>query len=450
MPTATIERLRTGSVRVLRHRGTAPLAGLLVLVALIVGLHIRAYPTLSPIDELHHVDYMIRAADGVLLRRGDVMVPETRREGACRGVDAPGQPVAACDDEGWLAGREFNTEEIQPPGYYFITGWTARVLRPFLGTSSLVTAGRMVGALWLAAGVLALWAALAFLGVRLLVRAAVGALLVSTPVVLHASTVVTNDATAFLAGALPLAAVLAWERRRVRGLVVVLAVVLCVSLRLTNALGTAVVAVYLLVRALGTDDDPEGRPEQQRKGLVVMAGVVLLTAMVTGLAWVALNSAVARVGPLANPNTFNQQACCGLPLDAVLGQLGATVTPIRDPYLPPFLRNNVVRTVVSLTDWILIGAAVGVALLAARASRAEALALSAAFCALATGPVLTLTNYIFQGAFYGIPARYGLSILPALGVALALALTRGKVWSSAALAGLSTASVAVVLIGVLR
>ncbi|MDQ4068695.1 MAG: hypothetical protein M3203_04340, partial [Actinomycetota bacterium] len=131
-----------------RARWGEPLAlgSVLVLLVAVTALHVHAYQQLSPIDELHHVDYMLKAAEGQLLRRGDVIGPETRREGACRGVDAPGFGPGSCDDESWLDGREFNTEEIQPPAYYFLTGWTARALRPFLGTSSLVAAARMVGA----------------------------------------------------------------------------------------------------------------------------------------------------------------------------------------------------------------------------------------------------------------------------------------------------------------
>jgi hypothetical protein len=174
-----------------------------------------------------------------------------------------------------------------------------------------------------------------------------------------------------------------------------------------------------------------------------MAGTVTATVALTGLAWVGLNSAVARVGPLANPNTFNQQACC-LHLEMVLGQLPATVTPAHDPYLVPFLQDNKVRTLVSLTDWLLLGSAVGLAAFAGRGSRGEALAASAVVCMLATGPLLTVTNYVFQHAFYGIPPRYGLSIMPALAACLALSLRKN--WVRFCVAGLAGVSVLTTLL----
>ncbi len=418
------------------------LGALLVLLVAVTGLHVRAYQRLSPIDELHHVDYLLKAADGQLLRRGDVIGPETRREGACRGVDAPGFP-ASCDDESWLDGREFNTEEIQPPAYYFLTAWTARLLRPFLGTSSLVAAGRMVGALWTAAGVVVLWAALRMLGASLLSRSAVTALVITTPVVLHASTTVTNDATAVLAGGAVLLAALAWERRRVPGLVVVLATFAGVSLRLTNAIGAGMVVLYLVIRALRRDEHQERSPRRSSRSHLAMAGGMAAAVAVTGLAWVALNSAAARVGPLANPNTLSQQVPA-VSLDTVLGESAAAVPPTRDPYLVPFLRNNAVRTVVRATDWLLLGAAIGLAALARKGSAGEALGASAFVCAVATGPVLTVSNYLFQGAYYVIPPRYGLSLVPAFAVALALTLQ--KRWARVGVASLAGASVVLTLV----
>jgi hypothetical protein len=378
-------------------------------------------------------------------------------------VDAPGQPPFSCDDQTWLAGREFNTEEIQPPAYYFLTGWAATALRPLLGTESLVTAARVVGALWLGLGVLAVWAALSILGVPVLARLAVGGLLVTTPVVLHASATVTDDATALAAGAAILLAVLAWEARRAPAFVVPLAAIVAVSLRLTNFAGAGVVVLYLVIRALrpGTAVETEIGAEGEalkaaedgaavsrpRRSLLLMAGSVTAAVAVTGLAWVGLNSAVARVGPLANPNTLNQQACC-LPLEAVLSQVEATVTPAHEPYLVPFLQNNKVRTVVKLTDWALLGTALGLAAFAGRGSRGEALAASVVVCMLATGPLLTLTTYVFQGAFYGIPPRYGLSLMPALAACLALSLN--KVWVRACVVSLAGVSVLLTLVLELR
>jgi hypothetical protein len=305
----------------------------------------------------------------------------------------------------------------------------------------------MVGVLWLGAGILAVWAALSILDVPVLGRLAVGALLATTPVVLHASATITDDATAVLAGAAVLLAALAWEARRAPAFVVVLAAAVGVSFRLTNFAGAGVVVLYLVIRALRPRAEPAAAASPPPRALLLMAGAVVATVAVTGVAWVGLNSAMARVGPLANPNTFNQQACC-LPFDSILGQVDATVTPAHDPYLVSFLQNNKVRVVVKLTDWLLLGTAVGLAALSARGSRGEALAAAAIVGMLATGPLLTVTNYVFQGAFYGIPPRYGLSMMPALAACVALSLD--KDWVRACVVSLASVSVLMTLVLELR
>jgi len=288
---------------------------------------------------------------------------------------------------------------------------------------------------------------MAMLGVPVLARWAVGALIACTPVVLHASATITDDAPGLLAGAGVLLAALAWEKRRVPGVVVVAAAAVAVSLRLTNMVGAGAVVLYLVLRALRPAGEDGSPGDRARRSSFLMAGAVAATVLLSGLAWVTLTSAVARMEPLANPNTFNQHVTT-LSREAVLGQLGAAVTPAHDPFLVPFMRNNAVRTLVTLTDWLLLGGAIGLAALSARGSRAEALGASAIVCAAATGPVLTITNYVFQGAFFGIPPRYGMSLLPAFGAALALCLR--KRWTQVGLASLAGASVLVTLVSELR
>ena len=285
------------------------------------------------------------------------------------------------------------------------------------------------------------------LGASILVRWAVGALLITTPVVLHASTTVTNDATSLVAGAAMLLAVLAWERHRAPASLVILATVVGVSLRLTNFVGAGMVILYLVLRAVQRDDDADGSPARSSRSHLGMAAAVASAVVVTGLAWVGLNSAVARVGPLANPNTFNQQAQ-SISLDTVLSNSGAAVPPTRDPYLVPFLQNETFRTMVRATDWLLVGAAIGLAALARRRSSGEALGAGAMVCAVATGPVLTVSNFIFQHAYYPIPPRYGLSVIPAFAVGLGL--VAQKSWIRVALAGFAAVSVVLTLVALVR
>jgi hypothetical protein len=397
------------------------LAGLLVFSGLLVVVHVRAYTVLSPVDELQHADYLIKASHGELVRRGDPVGLTALQEAACRGIAIPVEAAPDCKTStvvpDWLRDQRVNSEELQPPTYYFVTGAAARVIRPVIGSSSLVTAGRVAGAAWLMGGVLVLWGIFALLDVPVLARVAVTLLVVSTPVVLHASATINNDTTALVAGGGVLLAALAWEKGRVPWFVVPIAAVIAVALKVTNVIGVGAVVVYLLVRVLPRE------PDLSRRLLAGMAVGVTAAVGVVGLAWVAWHDNLARAGPLANPNIARFQTG-SLALSQVLGQLDAGVTPIRDVAHVVFLNLTVLTAAVLLLNWLLLGASVGAATFGARASRAEALGIGALVAIVATGPLFVISNYVSLSMFASIPGRYALSAVPVLAVVLALSLRK--------------------------
>ncbi|MEP4653141.1 MAG: hypothetical protein ABJ314_23410, partial [Ilumatobacter sp.] len=105
--------------------------GALFLVSLIlVGLHVRAYTQLSPIDELQHIDYVIKAGDFEPPHVNDPVGFEAMAEAACRSVDAPGYIGPPCgldryDPEDFQE-NGVNTAARQFPVYYTITGVISR------------------------------------------------------------------------------------------------------------------------------------------------------------------------------------------------------------------------------------------------------------------------------------------------------------------------------------
>lgn len=398
-----------------------PLAGLLLFSGALVGLHARAYTVLSPVDELQHADYLIKAAHGGLVRRGDPVGRTALREAACRGIAAPIEPAPDCKTSNvlpdFLRNQGVNSEELQPPTYYFVTGAAARVIRPIIGSNSLVTAGRVVGAAWLMAGVAVLWACLTLLDVPVLARVAVTLLVVSTPVVLHASSTVNNDATALVAGGGVMLAALAWERGRAHWVFVPVVAALAISLKVTNVMGVGAVIVYLVIRAVARDTD------RLRPAFAKMAVAITAAVGVAALAWVALHEALARGGPLANPNVARFQTD-SISLSRVLGQLGAAVTPIRDVAHVDFLDLTLLTAAVVTLNWLFLGTAVGAAMLGNRASRTEALGIAAFVAMVVTGPLFVISNYFSLGMFASIPGRYALSVVPVLAVVLALSLRK--------------------------
>jgi hypothetical protein len=422
------------------------LAGLLALAVVLVGLYATTFTQFSPVDELQHADYVIKASHGQLLRRGDRTGQEALGEATCRGLVVPEPPRAdncrTTGDRPPVVEQQsgVNSEEIQPPLYYFVTGALARAGRRVTGASSIVTTARLVGALWLAGGVVVLWALLGLLGVRPSARWAVVALVVSAPTVLDASALVNNDATALLAGGGVLLAAVAWEQRRLHGAAVLGAVVVAVALKPTNVFGVGVAALYLLWRAVSTDAGDRPRPWRSQAG---MAAAVVVAAVVAGLGLLVLHDAVARAGPLSNPNTAHFQVD-HLALGQVLGAVPAGVVPVQDPFLPDFLDTSVMKLLVRCGEWLLLGGAVGTAATSARGSAGEALAVSALAGCAVTGPALVVLNYLSLQTYVAIPSRYALSVVPALAAALALAL--GKSWTPFAVATVAALSSAVILV----
>lgn len=125
--------------------------------AFLISLHVRAYTTLSPIDEGVHLDYLYKVMHGRLVHREDVLSQEVMGEGNCRGLDLPGVVLPTCRPAGTYRPEEFpaggvNYADIHPPTYYGLTAGPA-VLLMAAGVDSLVDAGRLVGILWLGAGI---------------------------------------------------------------------------------------------------------------------------------------------------------------------------------------------------------------------------------------------------------------------------------------------------------
>lgn len=439
---------KVGLTRRRSPAGALALLSVIALALLQVALLIDRYPQFSPVDELQHADYMIKAAHGQLLRRGDTIGPEATREAACRGIVDPNRVVPDCttnrERPPWLVEQTgVNSEEIQPPVFYVITGVLARGIRAVLGMSSIVTAGRLVGGLWLAAGAAVLWALLGRMQVKPVARWGVTALVACSPQMLGVAAVINNDVTALVAGAAVLLAAVAWEQRSLHGGLVLAVVAAAISIKPTNVVGVGVAAGYLVIRALVLRD----RADRQVPAMLRMGAAMVGVAALTGLGFLALHEAIARAGPDANPNTAFFKTD-NVPAELVVRAIPNGITPTRDPFLPPFLATTAVRTIARAGHWVLLGATIVVIAAAARRSREWPLALSAlAACALA-GPAYVILNYVASHIYFNIPPRYALSAVPGLAVVLAAVLRRPL--AARVLAGLAGLGSLVVLVTLAR
>jgi hypothetical protein len=437
--------------RPLVRRGVrvAAVIGLLFVLGLFIAGHDRAFKALSLLDEPQHVDYVDRILAGEIVRRGDQYHQAAMEAAACRGVAGYDQPP--CTPErmyhpGDFAWGGFNTADIHPPTYYFLTAVPTRL--GLLAGTDLTTAARLAGAMWLGSALVILWFVMSWLAVPVLPRVAVLALVATAPTMIHASATVTPDATALLAGALMIAMTLLWERGSVPVFALAVAAAFVVSLKMTNVLSVVACVIYLLVRgwtARARKHDREMGFDVVPSGLasVLVASTMLVGATIlAALAWGVIREllAVAPTNPMIEAFRTNR-----LGMDQVLGESMAMVSPLRNPAVPPFLQTSLLFVVARLFEAALLAGTFGGLFAGSRIGRTVALAAGGGLTMLAGGALLTVAIFVLGGGFFtGIPPRYGLSLIPFLAVALAGSLRRPMaVWAAVVLAVVSVGVVVV-------
>ncbi|MCI0637231.1 MAG: hypothetical protein L0206_25445, partial [Actinobacteria bacterium] len=226
---------------------------LAVLLLLVNVMHVKEYAFLSLFDETQHVDYVLRAADGqIVVQPDDELRQDTLREAACHGsqrFDFPecGRDRYDPDDFLW---RGLNSAAGHSPYYYFVTAQAANGLSAIpAAPDNLVTWSRLLGTAWLLLGCYLTLRIADLLDVKRGLTVVALLLAAMTPVLLHASTTVNPDATAFAGGALLLLAALAWERGRSL-LLLGAAAFACAAFDPTNSVALILVFLYFGLRAI--------------------------------------------------------------------------------------------------------------------------------------------------------------------------------------------------------
>jgi len=430
------------------HIGSA--LTILVGAFTLVGLHVKAYRTFSPIDERQHVDYLYRVSQGELLRMGEQIGQETLRDEACRGLDwdlftpppcHPNRPY----DPNIYPNSGYNSAHIHPPTYYLLTNMVMKAQSATGVSRNFVSAARLAGGLWLGLGLLAFWYAAAELRVPPFARVVAIVLMVTTPTMLLASSTVNPDATSLLAGGALLLATLVWERKRGGTIYLIpLAGVLAVALKITNIVAVAAAGLYLLMRWWHQRHRTPN--DSGKRGGYLLATVALVAAgIATALFWILIHNAIIRVPFDPQTEEFRVQS---LSADAIVGQLLAVVTPVRDPWLVPFLNNAAVKAIVQLVNLGLVAAVFGAILYGRPGHPQAAVGISGSIVILGSGAIFTIMNYVLNsGTYVAIPPRYGMSAIPFLFLGLASAVRRPTVLGVTAVMGI--ASLLIVLAGMI-
>ena len=406
------------------------------VAAVVVLLHIRSYTTLSPIDELQHIDYLDQASRFDLVRSGERVGELAMRAEACRKVDSPGFVTPACKAPD-LSPEQFqelgiNTASTHPPLYYALTGLAARGLVALPGFDDFVAAGRALGTIWLGFGLALTYVLSRWAGAQRLAAGGAVLLLGSSPAVIHSTAVVTNDAPALVAGAGVLLAGIAYAHRRLSLPWLLLCIALGTAIKVTNIVAVGAVCLLLLLTQNAHADrggvvpGPAGRLGN-RYGV---AALVALTGLLPPLVWslVVAHTAVPNAPEAPMDAQFSVD---GIGAADLMNNVLAVVSPIQGPYVPSVLQNNLVTFMIPLLNLLIISALVGAAWFAGSSDRVGRLAISTLLAMLAAGPFFVILVYVFASDYIPIPARYGLSLMPAATAVLAAVASKRRGASAA-------------------
>ena len=413
-----------------RLRRAAPALAAFGVAAVLVTAHVAAYEMVSPFDEGVHFDYVVKVLEGDVVTKGERLGQVAMREIACRGVDLEGLVPPPCE-----AGRTYkaaafpnegyNSADIHPPVYYGITAVIGRALVALGLAPDLFAAGRLVGILWLALGLLATWYLGRELRIPTLPLAVALALVASTPTLLHSSSTITNDSVALLAGAAVVLTMLRWESGRGSLWLMSVAAVLAIAIKATNIVIIGVAALYLLLRRPGPEEPSVGK---SKTGLLVLVGSGLATLAV----WVVVHAATSA--PVVTPLDRALQGG-GLRLMDVLAHLTSLVSPVGFGLPTELLGGDAFWAIGAVTGAMMMGATIGTLLRGSSGDRPDSLAVAAAITTLLGGTVFGIASFAFFGKVIVSP-RYGLVLIAVLVVVLASAMrSRAVVWSLAAFAG---------------
>jgi len=419
-------------VRVLRSRPFAFAALIVIFGSILLNVvHVSHYTELSPVDELQHIDYLYRAP--FIVHSGDKVGQDAMREEACRVL--PNWPSPPCSRTATYSASDFqeggvNTAAVYTPLYYTVTKVLATPLTWVLGNDSLVTAARLVGGLYLAAGLFVTLVIARRFGARPYPTAAVLLAAAATPNLLVPSATITPDAIALLTGALLVWSVLWWEEspRRRMWLPILLGVV-TVLFKAINVISVVLVVLFIVLRyAHGrlwlTHMEPDGT-KAPRPGLirsVILAALVSLLSLAGSVGYVLYIRVTAVVSTDAVPMTASSLTST-FPKVGFLSHIGAFLEVFYSPgsYVTTKLIGPLLQNAMGL---LVFAGTFAVAFLLDRTrSAARLLSISLLVVGLVGAPLIIAISYYSAHIYVPIPGRYALTLVPA-GLATALSAVR--------------------------
>jgi hypothetical protein len=420
-----------------RTRRLLRLGGLFLLLLAacvpVVTLHVDRHRPLFVLDEFAYADYLHKIDDGrLVVRHGELSGHAGLRELACRGYepstwndrppcDAPSYDPAVFPNAG------INSADIHPPTYFWVTYLGARAMLAVGASDDLVDGGRLFGAVWMAAGLLALWCLLRAMGAGRGASACGLALVAAGPMLLRQWHYLTPDAANVLVGSLVMLAVV--RRERFGPVVLAGAGALAMAVKGPNLIVVVAGGLYLLYRAV------RGEAESRRSHVQAFAALIG-GAAVTSATWLVVRASLSMPGtsPLEEAERVDS-----LHPSQVIENVARFITPLdREP--------SSLYPLALLTSYLLVGYLLVAVVSLSRSDRRYGLALATGTVLIAGPLLLVAVNFVLRGSYAIVEPRYGTTLLPIQAAVAATFWTGRALYAVGALAVVAPLAVLVRLV----
>jgi hypothetical protein len=379
------------------------------LVALVVVVPAASGPGgVSPVDEFWYTDALDKANRGELTNTGDKVDSYARQVMVCRGLIGVHPPSVVCgvpQPDASLPLNGYTAADIHPPTYFFLTAAVGKVIRLTGVTDDLLIAGRLVGALWLTLGMLAMVSLGRAWGAGWLVPVLTAVATGTSPLLVSVSGYLTPDALGLLVGAGVLLAVNWWQRGRLPAALLLVAAVVPALVKVPFVLAPLFGALLLLVAGLA------GQTAWRR----VLVGAALLVggAGAGAVLWQQLRGMLAVADPVLHPGTDEPVG-----VSSFVRYLGYYLEMIPDSSGAPIPVAPTLAVAVMPFAWLLLAAALGGILLRDREDRLLPVCWAGLSGMVLGSVVLSLIVLVASGGFLIGTPRYGLALLPLFAVPL--------------------------------
>jgi hypothetical protein len=384
---------------------------LVVLSFALIWFYGESERQLSLFDEWVHVDYLDKVTRWEAPNPGEAVDVYAMELSSCRGVIGYGQVGSPCGGPYERALEPYGgltTGGIHGPSYFALTAAGAQGLMAMGVTSELLTAGRLVGGLWLGFGLVAFLLLARELGATRVAALGMGAVLAFLPITRWTNAFITPDAANLLAGSLVVWSILRWERGASGGLLAAVLSALATALKAQNLLVVVAAISFVLFRRF-TRSGHRGAQRESRHVVVLM----LLGATLPVLLWIGYQT-YAAIGEFPDQGVGGPLTSSLLVQDTTSLLVPVIIGPSPQGASPA----------AQAAGWLMVAGGLGALVYRRWEERSTQLAASLLIVFVVGGPLLIISNYLINGVAVPSSARYGGALLPGL-AAVAAASLRG-------------------------